>query len=319
MINYASKLQFLANGVCVKAQRSRADQNLEWADVPYILSVCEAGSLAGAARIMGVNHSTVFRRIEAVEARLGVRLFERLARGYVMTPAGERFYERAILLCDGMDQIERELGGQDLRLEGPLTVTTTDSLIHCLAPVFATFQAEHPDVELRLLSDVRALDLMQRDADIALRPTSTPPEHWVGRKLATLSFATYAHRVYWGTVKKLPPEDHRWIMLADDLNQSPMSKITVDRKHQDSKVTVLNTMMGVFDLVLSGFGIGAMPCYLGEKHPELVRISDTERGANWHLWLLAHPDVRRSARVNAFYEFATKRVTDELFERSNRD
>ncbi|MEO1025822.1 MAG: LysR family transcriptional regulator [Pseudomonadota bacterium] len=100
--------------------------------MPYLLSVCEAGSLAGAARMLGVNHSTVFRRIEAVEARLGVRLFERLARGYVMTPAGERFYERAIVLCGGMDEIERDLGGRDLRLEGPLTVTTTDSLLHCL-------------------------------------------------------------------------------------------------------------------------------------------------------------------------------------------
>ena len=124
----------------MKAQRSRLDQNLEWADMPYLLSVCEAGSLAGAARMLGVNHSTVFRRIEAVEARLGVRLFERLARGYVMTPAGERFYERAILLCEGMDELERELGGQDLRLEGPLTVTTTDSLLHCLAPIFAQFR-----------------------------------------------------------------------------------------------------------------------------------------------------------------------------------
>lgn len=296
----------------MKAQRSRADQNLEWADMPFLLSVCEAGSLAGAARIMGVNHSTVFRRIEAVEARLGVRLFERLARGYVMTPAGERFYERAILLCEGMDQIERELGGQDLRLEGPLTVTTTDSLLHCLAPVFSAFQEKHRDVELRLLSDVRALDLIQRDADIALRPTGNPPEHWIGRQLAPLTFATYAHRDYWDSAKELPPEDHRWIMLGDDLNQSPMSRISMRCKHEEAKATVLNTMMSVFNMVQSGFGIAAMPCYLGETHSNLIRIHDPDESANWHLWLLAHPDVRRSARVNAFYEFASTNITDEL-------
>lgn len=296
----------------MKAQRSRADQNLEWADMPYLLSVCEAGSLAGAARILGVNHSTVFRRIEAVEARLGVRLFERLARGYVMTPAGERFYERAILLCEGMDQIERELGGQDLRLEGPLTVTTTDSLLHCLAPVFSAFQDAHPDVELRLLSDVRAMDLMQRDADIALRPTNSPPEHWIGRELAPLSFATYAQEDYWEVAKDLAPGDLRWVALGDDLNQSPMSKITLRCKDPEARVTVLNSMMSVFDMVRTGFGIAAMPCYLGEKHPDLVRIHDADGSAGWQLWLLAQPDVRRSARVNAFYEFATTHITDDL-------
>ncbi|MEM6760363.1 MAG: LysR family transcriptional regulator [Pseudomonadota bacterium] len=296
----------------MKAQRSRADQNLEWADMPYLLSVCEAGSLAGAARMLGVNHSTVFRRIEAVEARLGVRLFERLARGYVMTPAGERFYERAILLCEGMDEIERELGGQDLRLAGPLTVTTTDSLLHCLAPVFAQFRQTHPDVELRLLSDVQALDLMQRDADIALRPTNTPPEHWVGRDLSKLSFATYAHRNYWDTVCSADPTHHHWIMLGDDLNQSPMTKITLRHKHEQAPATVLNTMMSVFDMVHAGFGIAAMPCYLGEKHTDLIRVHDADDSAHWHLWLLAHPDVRRSARVNAFYDFATRHITDQV-------
>ncbi|MEM6589730.1 MAG: LysR family transcriptional regulator [Pseudomonadota bacterium] len=296
----------------MKAQRSRADQSLEWADMPYLLSVCEAGSLAGAARMLGVNHSTVFRRIEAVEARLGVRLFERLARGYVMTPAGERFYDRAILLCAGMDEIERELGGQDLRLEGPLTVTTTDSLLHCLAPVFGQFQEAHPDVELRLLSDVQAFDLMQRDADIALRPTNAPPEHWIGRKLSALSFATYAHRDYWKTIQDEEPEGFHWVMLGDDLNQSPMSKITLRCKHEQAKCTVLNTMMSVFDMVNAGFGIAAMPCYLGEKHEALVRVHDLDSSANWHLWLLAHPDVRRSARVHAFYNFAAKHITDEV-------
>lgn len=296
----------------MNAQRSRANQNLEWADMPYLLSVCEAGSLAGAARLLGVNHSTVFRRIEAVEARLGVRLFERLARGYVMTSAGERFYERAIRLCKGMDEIERDLGGRDLRLEGTLTVTTTDSLLHCLAPVFAKFQQTHPDVELCLLSDVRALDLTQRNADIALRPTNAPPEHWVGRKLSALSFATYAHCDYWNMIKDQDPETYHWVMLGDDLNQSPMSKITLRCKHQTTKSTVLNTMMSVFDLVHSGFGVAAMPCYLGEKHSDLVRVHDPDHGANWHLWILTHPDVRRSARVNAFYNFAIQHITDEM-------
>ena len=294
----------------MKAQRSRVDSNLHWADMPFILSICEAGSLAGAARMLGVNHSTVFRRIEAVEERLGVRLFERRARGYIMTPAGERFYDRGIQLCEGMDEIERELGGQDLRLEGDLTITTTDSLLHCLAHVFSAFQGEHTEVNLRLLSDTRALDLMQRDADIAIRPTNSPPEHWIGRELAPLSFGTYAHQDYLAAHQGTA--DLRWIMLSDDLNQSPMSKLTLRHKHPDAKIMVLNTMMSVFDVVSSGFGIAAMPCYLGEKATDLVRIHGPDDSDKWNLWLLAHPDVRRSARVNAFYTFATTHITADL-------
>jgi len=292
----------------MKAQKSRVDQKLEWADVPYLLSVCEAGSLAGAARKLGVNHSTVFRRIEAVEARLGVRLFERLTRGYVMTAAGERFYERATLLCAGMNEIERELSGQDLRLEGPLTVTTTDSLLHCLAPLFARFRQMYPDVELRLLCDVQALDLMQRNADIALRPTNAPPDHWIGHELSKLSFATYAHVNYWDVIQDKDPEDYHWVVLGNDLNQSPMSKLTLRCKHDRAKSTVLNTMMSVFEMVNAGCGISAMPCYLGEKHKHLVRVHGPDDNADWRLWLLAHPDVRRSARVNAFYDFARKNI-----------
>ena len=114
----------------MKAQpgiRARHAQKVDWSDMPFVLSVCEAGSLAGAARMLDVNHSTVYRRIEGVEDRLGVRLFERHNHGYVMTPAGELFYSRAILLCKGINQIEMELGGKDQRLEGQLTVANRAS------------------------------------------------------------------------------------------------------------------------------------------------------------------------------------------------
>ncbi|MEO1025823.1 MAG: LysR substrate-binding domain-containing protein [Pseudomonadota bacterium] len=181
-----------------------------------------------------------------------------------------------------------------------------------LAPVFAQFQQAHPDVELRLLSDVQALDLMQRDADVALRPTNSPPEHWIGRELSSLSFATYAHRAYWKAVQFEDPASFHWIVMGDDLNQSPMSKITLRCKHEEAKSTVLNTMMSVFDMVNAGYGMAAMPCYLGEKHETLVRVHDPDSSANWCLWLLAHPDVRRSARVNAFYDFAIKNITGEV-------
>ncbi|MET1411546.1 LysR family transcriptional regulator [Roseibium sp. HPY-6] len=293
----------------MKAQRV---QNLDWSDVPYVLSVCEAGSLAGAARMMGVNHSTVFRRIAGVEDRLGVRLFDRQSHGYVMTPAGELFYQRAIVLCDGMNSIEMALAGKDLRLEGKLTVTTTDSLLNCLTPVIVDFQKQHPDVELRILSDAEPLDLMQRDADIALRPTQNPPEHWVGRKLLPIICAAYAHRDYWAAASDLPPEQLRWVLLDDSLNRSPMSQIAKSRKSANAPTTTVNTVMGALDLTRSGLGIAVLPTYLAEKDPQLVRIGEPDDRVNWDLWVLAHPDVRRSARVHAFFDHATSAITEDV-------
>ncbi|MEM9138773.1 MAG: LysR family transcriptional regulator [Pseudomonadota bacterium] len=293
----------------MKAQRALSLQKLDWSDVPYILSVCEAGSLAGAARMMGVNHSTVYRRVEGVEDRLGVRLFDRQSHGYVMTPAGEVFYQRASVLCDGMNSIEMALAGQDLRLEGALTVTTTDSLIYHLTPVFLAFQKEHPDVELRLLSDARSLDLMQRDADVALRPTLSPPEHWVGRKLQPIACALYTAQAY--SDRDLPPTEQRWVTLDDDLYRSPMSQITRAEKPKGAPVTVVNTVMGVFEMVRSGLGVGALPCYLGEGCKDLLRLSEPDDRFTWDLWLLAHPDVRRSARVHAFFDYASSAITQQ--------
>jgi len=283
-------------------------QSLEWGDIPFVLAVCEAGTLSGAARKLGVNHSTVFRRLEGVEKRLGVTLFERLNHGYVMTAAGEHFFRRARILDEGVTAIQRELGGQDLRLEGRLSVTTTDSLVYSLAPVFQSFQQRYPDVELQLLSGTRALDLMQREADVAVRPTQHPPEHWIGRSVLPIAYAPYAHPEYVKFLRKAPREEHRWIRLVDDLNQSPMSKVTAQHKAADAPVTIASALMSVFDLVRGGLGVAALPCYLGENSAELVRLQEPESGFNSELWLLSHPDIRRSAKVHAFFEFATKEI-----------
>ena len=280
--------------------------------MPYLLTVCELGSLSAAARKLGVNHSTVYRRIEGVEARLGVRLFERRSHGYVMTEAGQLFFEKAAPICETLQEIEMELSGQDLRLEGDLTVTTTDSLLHVLGPVFAGFQTAFPDVSLRLVVDTEALNLTRKDADIALRPTNSPPNHWVGREIVPISCATYAATRYWAEHSDIAAEAHRWILLDDDLNRSPMSKLAFARKPEDAKVTVVNTVMGILGAVESGLGLAVLPCYLGDHSVNLTRVDAPTNAADWHLWLLSHPDVRRSARVNAFFSYASKEAKAAL-------
>ncbi|MCL9781251.1 LysR family transcriptional regulator [Vibrio sp. S4M6] len=287
-------------------------QGMDWNDIPFVLAVCETGTLSGAAKKLGVNHSTVFRRIEGVESKLGVTLFERLNSGYVMTPVGEMFFHQALSLREGVDRIHRELSGQDSRLEGTLVVTTTDSLLYIFADAFIGFQDKYPDVELRVLSGTRHLDLVQRDADVALRPTLSPPEHWVGRNLLTLSYATYASIDYIEKIAQLTPDQYRWIALVDNLNQSAMNKMTQKLKHRDAKCTITSSLMGVYELAVAGLGVTALPCYLGDHCNRLQRVHDEMSEFNSDLWLLAHPDMRRSAKVHAFFDFITPIVRSQL-------
>ena len=128
----------------------------------------------------------------------------------------------------------------------------------------------------------------------------------------SLAYTTYAQKDYVDAVRGRPTKEHRWVRLNDSLNQSPMSQITALRKPEDAPITVSNTMMGVFDLVREGLGFGALPCYLGETCPELVQIHEPEEKFSSNLWLLAHPDIHRSARVHAFFEFATSKIREDV-------
>src|SRR3712207_7391952 len=107
---------------------------IDWEDLRYVLAVADASSLASAARGLGVNHTTVLRRVNAFEERLGLRLFDRLPTGYALTAGGEELLAAARRMAETVTELERKLSGQDLRLEGTLRVTTTDTLMASLLP-----------------------------------------------------------------------------------------------------------------------------------------------------------------------------------------
>lgn len=102
------------------------------------------------------------------------------------------------------------------------------------------------------------------------------------------------------------------MMLDDDLDQSPMSKVTTSKMEKDARVTIVSTVMGVYDAVRSGLGLAVLPTYLGDQNPNLVRLDAPDMRNVWDLWLLAHPDVRRSARVHAFFEYAKGTITQTI-------
>jgi DNA-binding transcriptional LysR family regulator len=168
---------------------------IPWDDFRLVKAIADQRSLAGAAQTLGLNHSTVFRRLGDLEKRLAMTLFERHRSGYALTPAGEEMVALAQRMDEDVVAFERRLARQELEPSGELRVTTSDTLfLHLLMPILAGFRQAYPAIRLDIVQANQALNLSKRDADIAIRATDNPPETLVGRRIATIAWAVYGRR-----------------------------------------------------------------------------------------------------------------------------
>lgn len=277
---------------------------MEWDDLRYLLAVGRHGTLSAAARQLKVNHSTVFRRIGQIEERLGVRLFERHRDGYTPTLAGEEAVALAERLEGDVDHLERRLAGRDTRPTGTVRVTTTDTLLmSILPPVFAAFRSAHPEIMLEVVVDNRFLSLSKRDADVAIRPSSTPPDTLVGRRISAIGTAIYGATAY---LENAPPLDdldtHAWVAPDDSLAELPSARWLRATLKQGQPAFRTNTLMGMLMAARAGLGLAALPCFLGDAAVELQRVLPPQSELATELWLLTHRDLRHVARVRAFLD-----------------
>lgn len=276
---------------------------MQWDDLRVILAIARAGSLAGASRNLGVNHSTVFRRLNTFEENLGVRLFDRLPSGYALTVAGEEMRASAEMVEREIDRLDRQITGQDLRLHGSLVVTTTDTLATgVLGPHIAGFKKAYPDIDLELVLDNQNVSLSKRQADVAVRPTLTPPETLVGRNICDIAFAPYTTE----TMTLSPSRDLAlmpWISVDDSLGHLASDK-WFRRSLPDALVVMrCNSLLGVMMAAESEIGAAILPCFMGDKSTLLKRVGAPIKDGGSKLWLLTHADLRHTARVRAFLDY----------------
>ena len=165
-------------------------------DLRLTRAIGAAGTLTGAARALKLDHSTAFRRLGAIEARLGAKLFERARDGYTPTPAGEMVITAGARILAELTDLERGLAGEDLRPSGNVRLTTTDTLVDVIAPALAALGTAHPGITVELIVANTFFTLTRREADIALRPAVAAPERLTGRKIATVATAPYASPAY---------------------------------------------------------------------------------------------------------------------------
>lgn len=278
---------------------------MEWDDLRYVLAVATAGSLAGAARKLKVNHTTVLRRIAAVEERMGLRLFERLSTGYVLTAGGEELIGAARSIDDTVTALERRLAGRDLRLSGTVRVTTTDTLMASVLPeILAEFRAQYPGIQIEIAVSNVMFNLTKRDADVAIRPAPNPPESLIGRRVSRIAFGLYGAKGYLRRRKDVALADHAWIGPDDSLANSSVAR-WMRTKVPDSEVVLrADSLLAMRQAADAGLGVAALPCYLGDIAPGLVCIRRPIAEMETALWVLTHEDLRRTARVRAFTEFA---------------
>jgi DNA-binding transcriptional LysR family regulator len=276
----------------------------DWDNLRYVLAVANAGSLAGAARLLGVNHTTVLRRLGAFEDELGVRLFERLPTGYVLTAAGEELIAAARGIDDTVTTLERKLTGQDLRLSGTVRVTTTDTLMGSVLPnILAAFRTAHPGIGIEIAMSNSMLNLSRRDADVAIRPAKNPPEALVGRQVAKVAFAVYGSPDYLARRDDAVLAAHQWVAPDDSLADTSVAA-WMRAELRDSEITLrADSLLALRQAAEAGFGLAALPCYLGDMSPGLVCVRPPISAMDTALWILTHEDLRHTARIRAFIEF----------------
>lgn len=287
------------------AQSKRHAPALDWGDIQFFLAVAETGAIGGAAQRLQVNHSTVLRRIAQLERSLGARLFDRLPSGYALTASGNALAEHLAGLSEQVEATQRHLTGLDPTIEGPVRIASSDIVVEgLLMSVLAQFRRRHPGVQIQLVMNYAFTGLSRHEADIAVRGADRAPDNLVARRVGHVETVLCASRHYLeraGT--QTPLSEHRWVAVDESLSFSMFEPWFRKRVDKPRVVARVDSLVGVADAVAGGLGVGMLPRPLVHARPQLVQLGPPEPALNKPIWLLMHPDVQRTARVQALFRF----------------
>ena len=296
-----------------KPDLHKRTDGLDWEALRTVLAVARAKSLAGAARSLDLQHSTVFRRVEEVERRLGRRLFDRHRGGWTPNELGETAARAAEAMETAALEAERRLLGADGRLEGTVRVATSEMLGGYLLPrLVQPFLAEHPAMEIELDVSNRNLDLTRREADLAVRVTRDPPESLVGRKLGSMGYAVFASPSLLPRGKALDLQALPWIGFDERMSQLKIAR-WFGRAIPDLRPRLrIDSFATMLRAAVAGAGAAVLPVFAAAQEKALVRITDVIPDVSMEVWLLSHPDMRGNARVRALADHFTTAIPAEL-------
>ena len=288
---------------------------LDWDDFRVFLSVARAGTLSAAARLLHVDQSTMSRRLAALEAKAGARLFDRTPKGYLLTAAGEAVRSRVEELETQALAIERQLLGQDSQPMGEVRVAASDSFAAWfLVPRLAPFHARYPGIRVELVTGNQPVNLARREADISLRLSKPKEPNLIARRLGQAAWSVYASVSYLARHGKPSLRGRlrgqRVVGLDPELRGTVGARWLAKQGNAASVVLTCNSLLTQATAVVSGIGLSPLPCLFGDPEPSLERIVPRTIGHH-DLWLVVHPDIRSNARVRAVMDYLSELVLSE--------
>ena len=280
----------------------------DWNDYRFFLSIAEHGTLKSTAAALKVNLSTVLRRINTLEKKMGARLFDRSHDGFTLTPAGNIMKEHAEAMQYSVIELMRKVKDTDHQSDGVIKLATTDSLFqNWLGPLIKEFREHHPDIYFEFLVSPRNINLAKHEADIAISVGNIRPDYMIGRKLMDVQYRFYGLASSFG--------DKAPVTNMEQLKTLPIMHMNTDFSHQPfykwHKVNIPGNK--TFDsadhftimhqMIKLGLGVGMLPQYLGDIDTELLTLFTLPEETNKELWALTHPDLRSVGRIRKFMEF----------------
>lgn len=279
-----------------------------WDEIKTAFQVARMGTVSGAAEVLGVHHATVIRHIDALENRLGVKLFQRHARGYTSTEAGQDLLRVAQATDDQFNQLAGRIKGRGNEVSGDLVVTSLIDIASRMAPLLMAFQEQYPDVVVRYLTGERLFRLEYGEAHIAIRAGTVPdqPDNVV-QEFHNLRMGLYASPVY--VAKHGLPQSaedfdkHRFVAHDSDDSRAPFEqwlRRNVPAANLTFRSTDTRTMRAA---ILAGAGIGFLPAFEADLNPELIEVYPHQDEWSGPLWIVTHVDLHRTTKVQTFLSF----------------
>ncbi len=279
-----------------------------WDEFRTAYQVARLRTVSGAAEALGVHHATVIRHIDSLESKLGAKLFQRHARGYTPTEAGEDLLTVASTTEDQLTQLAGRIHGRGASVSGNLIVTCLPQMSPLLARTLTKYQADHPELRAELIVDTRPLKLEYGEAHVALR-AGTPGDDLdnIVQELGQLPMGLFAHKDYvfrHGPLNGLEDiPNHRFCRVSNLDPRAPFMKWIGEHVPEENVVYKCSDTNTVQDAVLAGAGIGFLPGYMGHERDFMVEMMEPDPSWFSTFWCVTHVDLHRTAKVHSFVTF----------------
>ncbi len=290
--------------------------SLDWSALRDFLAVAETGSLSRAAKKLRLSQPTLSRRIAGLEAQLKAQLFQRTPRGLVLTEAGDKVLSGARRVEQEALAIERQAEAAQAALTGTVRISLAEILgALWLPPRLAAFHAQYPALCIEVLVDNRAVNLVRREADIAVRMFRPEQPDLIAKKVGTMYMGLYGSREYFARrgepQTKEDLKGHTLVGFDESMSQRPPVQRLEAMFSRDRIVHRSTSFIGQFQATLAGIGLGVHECISADADPHLKRVLPEDVNHPLEVWLVTHEDMRRSPRVRAVFDYLETCFTAE--------